>query len=333
MPAFMPASPDNPPTLAVVILNWNAATDTLACLAHVSQWRTLSPRVWVVDNGSHAADRQTLTEGIARLALDCTLIENSSNLGFAGGTNRGLAAALDAGDLPVLLLNNDARIGERDLRQMMQTLESYPRAGWVGPLLYHNGKLHSVGRRNPVLHHNSLITALPRTPLLEVDFISGSVALVRAELLRKIGLLDEDYFFNTEVADHCHRARDASFVTVVDCQARADHNLDRSSSLRSTLYVYYIIRNRFVYAAKRYRVAVLPLTALWASYSLLMAAKLWMTGQKASAKAVYLGMADGLSRRWGGQNSRVLAACGQAVPSEPAPETMTGTGRDPLQTL
>src|SRR5688500_2357452 len=161
----MPVPPDNPPTLAVVILNWNAAADTLACLDHVAGWRTLSPRIWVVDNASHAADRQTLAGGMAHLPLDCALIENSSNLGFAGGTNRGLIAALDAGDSPILLLNNDARIGEGDLQQMMATLDNDPHAGWVGPLLYHNGKLHSVGRRNPVLHHNSLVTTLPRTPL------------------------------------------------------------------------------------------------------------------------------------------------------------------------
>jgi GT2 family glycosyltransferase len=147
--------------------------------------------------------------------------------------------------------------------------------------------------------------------------------LVRASLLHKIGLLDEDYFFNTEVADHCHRARDIGYTTMVDCHARADHNLDRSSALRSTLYVYYIIRNRFVYVYKRYRAAKLPLVAMWIVYCVLLATKLRLTGSRATAQAVWLGMVDGVGKRWGGQNDRVLAACGQTpalARGTPAPD-------------
>jgi GT2 family glycosyltransferase len=158
-----------------------------------------------------------------------------------------------------------------------------------------------------------LITELPATPILPVDFISGSVALVRAALLREVGLLDEDYFFNTEVADHCHRSREVGYLTVVDSRARANHNLDRSSALRSTLHVYYIIRNRFVYVRKRYRAAKWPLTLVWAIYCLLLVGKLRLSGKGATAQAVYLGLVDGVSKRWGGQNSRVLTACGQGA--------------------
>jgi GT2 family glycosyltransferase len=308
------------PTLAVIILNWNAATDTLACLAHVAQWQCVTPRVWVVDNASHPTDRRALREGLAKLPLDWSLIENESNLGFAGGTNCGLRATLAAGDWPVLLLNNDARIDDANLQQLMTTLSTRAQAGWVGPLLYHGDKLHSVGRRNPVLHHNTLITALPSIPILIVGFISGSVALARAAMLREVGLLDEDYFFNTEVADHCHRARQAGYQTVVDSCARAQHDLDRSSALRSTLYIYYIIRNRFVYIRKRYHLAVWPLTALWMLYCFLLVGKLRGAGQRATAQAVYLGLVDGISKRWGGQNSRVLAACGQNASQGAAPD-------------
>jgi GT2 family glycosyltransferase len=323
-----PSPSNTPPTLAVIVLNWNAAADTLNCLAQVTQWGSVRARVWVVDNASQAADRAALRVGLARLPLDCTLLENESNLGFAGGTNRGLTAALRAGDSPILLLNNDARVDDHDVQQLMETFASHPEIGWLGPLLYHGDKLHSAGRRNPVLHHNSLITTLPDTPLLRVDFISGSVALVRAELLRKIGLLDEDYFFNTEVADHCQRARAAGYQTLVDCHARGHHDLDRSSSLRSTLYVYYIIRNRFVYIRKQHRAAQWPLTAVWVLYSLLLTAKLRATDQAAQATAVYLGMVDGVSRRWGGQNQRVLAACGQSAPNS-TPQEPSSAGASP----
>jgi GT2 family glycosyltransferase len=158
--------------------------------------------------------------------------------------------------------------------------------------------------------------------------------LVRAELLRKVGLLDEDYFFNTEVADHCHRAREAGYCTMVDRGARADHNLDRSASLRSTLYTYYIIRNRFVFVRKRYQAAKLPLTGVWVLYCLLLAAKLRLSGQRATAQAVYLGLVDGVSKRWGGQNQRVLTACGQIPPParDPSPTASSSSSTGASQT-
>src|SRR4051812_3164360 len=130
-----PFSLDNPPpTLAVILINWNAAGDTLACLAHVAHWRCVIPRVWVVDNGSQLGDRNTLREALAGLPFACTLIENEENLGFAGGTNCGLRAALAAGDGPLLLLNNDARIDDANLAQLMSTFDSHPEIGWLGPL-------------------------------------------------------------------------------------------------------------------------------------------------------------------------------------------------------
>ncbi len=309
-PTWTPPPPDY--DLAVVIVNWNAAADTLACVERLATWRTFQTRVWVVDNASNAADGEHLRRALPACARTCTLLENDTNRGFAGGSNVGIAAALAKSDSPILLLNNDATLSEDDAGRMLATLAEQPRTFMVGPLLYHGGKLLNSGHRDPARHHHTSITIPASTPVAAVDYISGSVALIRASVLRQVGLLDEDYFFNTEVADLCFRARAAGYLTVVDTRARAQHNLDRSSSLRSTLYTYYIIRNRFVFIAKRYRAAAWALTGFWAVYSLLLSAKLRWSGERGPARAVYLGMVDGVTRRWGGQNARILAACGQA---------------------
>jgi GT2 family glycosyltransferase len=120
-------------------------------------------------------------------------------------------------------------------------------------------------------------------------------------------LLDEDYFFNTELADHCARSRAVGYLTVVDPRARGQHEQDLAAPLRSTLYAYYIIRNRFVFIQKRYGGSGWPLLLAWGGYALLLAAKLRISGARAPARAVWLGLWDGLTRRWGGQNARVLA--------------------------
>jgi len=299
--------------IAVVILNWNAAPDTIRCVRQFSHWQQIQPQIWVIDNAS----TDSSAVAIAQHCPHVHLISNPANIGFAGGTNQGIQAALAASDAPILFLNNDALVEETALIQLLTTLTQDASIGVVGPLLYHaeaQERLIVAGSRNPVLHLHSQIKTVPQgLPVYPVDYISGSVALWRAALFRTAGLLDEDYFFYTEVADLCRRARQHGYQTVVDSRARAYHNLDRSAALRSTLYVYYLIRNRFVYIRKAYRILQWPLLGVWALYSGLLAAKLKVSGQAATAQAVRLGLIDGLRGRWGGQNARVLAACSRAA--------------------
>ncbi len=292
--------------IAVIILNWNAAADTIRCVRQFDDWQCIQPQLWVVDNASQAASAAEISNACPHVHL----IRNEANLGFAGGTNRGLVAALAVGDVPVLLLNNDALVDENALAQLLQTLTQDPAIGMVGPLLYHaeqREQLIAAGSHSPVWHLHNQITTIPAgEPVYRVDYISGSVALLRAAALRAVGCLDEDYFFYTEVADWCRRARAHGYRTVVDTRAHAYHNLDRSSSLRNSLYVYYIIRNRFVYIRKAYPTFAglvrLPLYAFWALYSLLLAIQLRGQGNPARAQAVQLGVIDGLGGRTGGQN-------------------------------
>lgn len=295
--------------VAVVILNWNAADDTLRCVHAVTGWPRLRACVYVVDNASQDDSLDRLR---AELPPQVHLIASEKNLGFSGGSNRGMAAALAVGDAPVLLLNNDAAIAEADVQRLIALLRREPSVGVAGPVIYHADPPHAVlsaGNRDPALHHNTLIAQVPPgAPVYDVDYISGSAALIRAEVLRRVGLLDEDYFFHTEVADLCRRARRLGWRCVVDGQARAYHNLGRSEPLRSTLYTYYLVRNRFVYIHKSYRLAGWLLSAVWACYTLLLAAKLAVQGRAAASRAVRLALADGLRGRWGGQNARVIGA-------------------------
>lgn len=297
--------------VSIVVLNWNAADDTLRCAQSLSGWQRVHVRLYVVDNASHD---DSLARLRAELPPHTRLIANETNLGFSGGVNCGLRAALEESDAPLLLLNNDATITEADLQRLLTLLHDEPSIGIVGPVIYHTAPPHAIlsaGNHSPALLLNTLITDVPPgAPPYDVDYISGSAALIRAEVLHRVGLLDEDYFFHTEVADLCRRARQLDWRCVVDGQARAYHDLARSGPLRGTLYTYYLVRNRFIYLRKFYRWSGWLLIAAWAVYALLLAAKLTMQGNAPAGRAVSMALMDGLSGRWGGQNARVLAACG-----------------------
>jgi GT2 family glycosyltransferase len=296
--------------VSVVIINWNAAADTIRCIQQVRDWQSLTAELWIVDNASAERDKDKIISAFPGIRM----IRNPVNLGFSGAVNIALRAILKESESPILLLNNDAMIEEGSLAQLISTLNENERIGFVGPLLYSAGsehKLIAAGSRNPVLHHQVAVRTIPvGRSMSEVDFISGSVALLRCSMLRKVGLLDEDYFFGTEVADLCHRARQQGYTAVVDTRAVAYHDLDRSAVLRNNLYVYYIIRNRFIYIRNFYSWFALPLTIFWATYSLLLAIKLSVVRRNYSSRAVILGLLDALVGRFGGQNERVLAFCG-----------------------
>lgn len=293
--------------LAVIILNWNAAADTIQCVQRLAGWSRLQPTIWVVDNASTDGDADI----IAASCPTVRLIRNHTNLGYAGGNNQALQPALARGDAPILLLNNDALVAEADVIRLVETLQSDPRIGFIGPLLYdaqQQDKLLAAGGQNIVRHLTSHLARLPGDqPVYEVDYVPGTVMLGRAGTFRTVGLLDAAYFFTGEIPDLCRRASQHGYQTVVDSRAKAFHALDRSANLRGTLYPYYIVRNRFLFIQKFYPHTRLFFYNFWGLYSLVLSLKLQGQGQLAPARAIRLGLADGWQGRFGDQNERILA--------------------------
>jgi GT2 family glycosyltransferase len=165
----------------------------------------------------------------------------------------------------------------------------------------------SAGSKNPALHHHSHNHNLPTGgPVHLAECVPGTVLLIRAEVFRQVGLLDEAYFFGSEVADLCLRAKADGFLSAVDARARAYHRLKRSSRFRDTLYPYYIIRNRFLLIRKFHRRWKFAFYAFWTLYSLLLSWKVLLSGQQPMARAVRIGLFDGLQGRFHGQNERIL---------------------------
>lgn len=294
--------------LAVIVLNWNAAADTIRCVRAVASWEVLHPTIWVVDN--HSTDSSA--ESISRECPDVHLVRNSANLGFSGGNNQGIVQALSAGDAPILLLNNDAFVEEQDVIRLIDTLQANERLGLIGPLIFDAGRrdeLLSAGGRDIGRYVNTHIRKVTADgPIRQVDYVPGTLVIVRAEVFRTVGLFDEEYFFSGEVADLCERARQQGYISAIDMRARAFHALSRSSDLRETLHVYYTFRNRFLFIRKFRRAQRIPLYSFWTLYGLGVSLKAQLQGKSVKARAVRLGLLDGLRGRFGGQNERVLSA-------------------------
>lgn len=302
--------------LTIIILNWNAATDTVRCVHNIAEWKHLQPTIFVVDNAS----TDNSLKIIPRECPQVHLIPNANNQGFAGGNNRGIEEALSRGDdAPIFLLNNDASIAEDDVIRLLETLQANEQIGFIGPLLFdadQKARLLAAGSKNPAKHHLSHNYKLPADrPVQIVECVPGTAIIGRAKLFRKVGLLDEDYFFGSEVADLCIRAKQHGYLTAINTRTRTFHALGRSSKFRDTLYPYYIIRNRFLLIRKFHQKWKIFFYGFWTLYSLVLSLKVQLNGKYSMAQAVRLGLLDGLRGQFGNQNERVLALTSNPVGS------------------
>jgi GT2 family glycosyltransferase len=292
--------------LSVVILNWNAAEDTASCLRSVQAWATTGvvgePVIWVVDNGSRPPGIQALRAAFPGVRI----LPSPVNRGFAGGNNLGIEAALAGGADAVLLLNNDASLDASSVAAMLETLASDPGIGVVGPTIWHRGRCVSVGGRNIARHAAThLRPREPPTTAFDVDYVSGTAAVIKRQVFEVVGPLDEDYFFGGEMADLCERARLVGFRSVTDPRAQARHDLDRSLRDRQALHVYYSLRNRFLFVRKHRAGRRTWFYAGWTARAALTAVAALCRGNPGRARAAVLGALDGVRGRFGGRNERV----------------------------
>jgi len=292
-------------TVATIILNWNQADDTLACVRAVEALPLAPERIWVVDNGSAPGD----VERIRRECSGVRLIFSETNKGFAGGNNLALVEILRAGYDAVLLLNNDATVDAASLEHLCATLRNHPAVGIVGPMLWdadQPDRLLAAGGRD-IAHHLSshLHEPVRWGELREVDYVPGTCVLIRAQMLRLTGLLDEDFFFGGEVAALCKAGRALGYGCVVDGCARANHSIRRSSKIRRSLHAYYVMRNRFLFIRRFYARKKIALYLLWTAYAVYNGLLATIQRDSRHAKAIWQGCLDGWLGRVGNQNARV----------------------------
>ena len=299
--------------LSVVIVNWRNEERTLRCLSSVRGWGALKPQIFVIDNESTETSRKALGNALGTNELICS----QANLGYAGGNNLGIERALRSSSLFVLLLNSDAVIVEKDGIRLLNRLRDNPGIAILGPVLheYQPGTVqcHIGGKdiaRNILTRQfadRDALTSVPNYPLIDVDYVPGTVFLARRSVFEQIGLLDEQFFFSGEIADFCKRARDGGHRVCVDLEVEARHDASEApQTLRDTLYVYYSLRNRLLYAKKHHRLEQFKYLTFWWKLCVTEFVKALAQGRLRKARAILLAILHGCTNRFGNQNAAFL---------------------------
>ncbi len=262
--------------------------------------------VWVVDNASEPA----LTIDQSDRDTEIHLLRNDENRGFGGGLNLALQKILTEDSIThVLLLNTDVEIEEHHVADLVQALCDNPKVGVIGPVLLeiHDGREQvSLGGRDIAWHvHTREWGELPRAGSVDpVDYVPGTVALLRKSVLAEVGLFDEQYFFSGEMADLCRRIQRVGCLCAVSGGVVVRHGANDRGGLRDTLYPYYNLRNRFLFARKFGGLLKPLLFVWWVMCGSLMWVKALVAGPQGKARAVAAAIGDGFAGKFGNSHER-----------------------------
>jgi GT2 family glycosyltransferase len=191
--------PLSQPRVSIIILNWNSYDVTLECLLSLRRIDYPNLEIVLVDNGSVDDSPARLLENVPEIRL----IKNATNLGFAGGCNVGMRDAFHRGTDYVLLLNNDTIVAPDFLSQLVRVAESDEKIGAVSPKILffdHPDRLNYAGGEHRLWRLFPKVFGLRQLDdgkydmTREVSFLTGCAFLIKAEVVRQIGVLEEVYF-------------------------------------------------------------------------------------------------------------------------------------------
>jgi GT2 family glycosyltransferase len=244
---------------------------------------------FVVDNDSR--------DGTADMAEaefpDVRLIRNANN-GFSKGNNIAIRQA--TGEY-ILLLNPDTELEPDTLRLCLDRIAADPTIGILGcRLIKGDSTLDLACRRsfpnpaNALLRFSGLSKLFPKSKLaagynltftdenkeMDVDAVSGAFTLIRASVVQKIGLLDEDFFMYGEDIDWCYRVKQAGFRVLYFPRAVCRHYKGSSSRKAPYSALYAFHDAMWIFYRKHYRQRYpfvlnwLVWAGIWARFSALV---------------------------------------------------------------
>lgn len=210
--------------LSVVIVNFNTKELLGNCLDSIARYtKGINYEIIIVDNASSDGSVDEIKKRRLRVKGLKTIF-NKENLGFATANNQGIK--LSQGQY-ILLLNSDTKLHENSLSKMIEWMDAHLKVGISSCMLLNPDKsIQETGGYFPNLLRiflwASFLDDLPLVPGIfgsyhphgslykkekELDWVTGAFFLVRDEVIKDIGLLDDKFFMYVEEVDYCYRVK------------------------------------------------------------------------------------------------------------------------------
>lgn len=237
--------------VAIVLVNYNGAEDTIDCIKSLSAIKDVEYEIVVVDNKSTDDSINKLKN--FQNFFEFTLLEASCNNGFSAGNNIGIVYAKNADYY--LLLNNDTVVEPDFLIGLLCEIQKNPKCGAaICKILYYSqpdmiwyagGSFNRRTARSEHFRINQKDTVKEEISQ-KVAFASGCCLCVSRKVFETVGLLNEEFFLYEEDAEFCYRIVKKGFDIVYVPNSVIYHKVSSSTGRSSPMSQYYTVRNKYL---------------------------------------------------------------------------------------
>jgi GT2 family glycosyltransferase len=241
------------PLVSIITINYNQSGVTLELLRSLRGITYPNIEVIVVDNASPSDEPDIIKSQYPEIVL----LKSNKNLGFAGGNNMGIRVS--KGEY-LLFLNNDTEVDSGFLEPMIELFEKDQAIGMISPkILFHHtpNTIQYAGytSMNPYTIRQNLIGYWQKdigqfNKVTETYSIHGAAMMVPRKVIEDVGMMTEIYFLYYEEHDWCSKIKKAGYSIYYQPQSVVYHKESISTGKESPLKVYYIARNRILYARR-----------------------------------------------------------------------------------
>lgn len=240
---------------AIIILNWNGADDTIACLESLERAQG-EFFVVVADNGSSDDSLKRFSDYMGKSRLDIRLLDNGQNFGFAKGNNLAIRYASEFEPDSYLLLNNDTEVTSDFLTKLELFRNSHPEFKVLTPRinLYYDkeviwncgGKLFA-GFRKYYYAYKHESNAIGRS-YYTISFVTGCALYFTPDILDEEGkLLTERFFFGEEDFEFSIRMKKEGRPIACVTDSLIYHKVSASNKGKNEIGTYFLHQlNRYI---------------------------------------------------------------------------------------
>ena len=248
----------------IVVVNWNSGSKTIKAISNYlySKSHNIICNVIVVDNCSQDNSIELLKKE------QVFIIMNSKNEGFGKACNQAFEKC--QGDY-ILLLNPDTESSISVLEELVAFMEVEPEYGIIGPQQKNEfNEIQKTCGRFPtfvtsVFELSGLSKVLPSlfrpTPIMtdwnhnesrDVDHVMGSYLLIRRNILKMVGGIDDDYFVYLEDLDLSKRVINAGYKIHYTTTCNIIHEGGGSGEKKEGKRLIYSLNSRRIYWKKHF---------------------------------------------------------------------------------
>lgn len=235
--------------IAIIIVNYNNALDTIECLQSLNCSSNNDFNVIVVDNNSVDIEYQKLKEYCVNNSK-ITLIQSDRNGGFAYANNIGITHVREK--LPECeyywLLNNDTKVFPDTIDKILKFATNVSKdVGVIGNklLFYDNPRIIQAvgGRFNKYscrcCHIGAYEEDIGQYDKCDIrmDYVVGASMLIKKQFIESVGLMTEDYFLYFEELDWIERGKRLGWRIAYNCEANVLHKEGGSTHSREKISI------------------------------------------------------------------------------------------------